>query len=299
MLAVSLDRNSHDPRRYRDRATGLVYRVLNDRGPHGGPDLAPILGGAAREVALDALDRDYVRCDVIERGSPVCATCGGEKFTVPGQRANLGWLCFHCHPRERAAAEAPYPEVPAVAVTIAPDGAVAETSAAPTATTTTLPAAPTTSAPSRVGRVATIPDGLPRSSYVLRAWAQASGLSARYFGCPVYLVGGALTDDDPRDLDLVVAMPDELFVCSYGDHPWQEGALRREIDAWETSKNDANPAPVWRRWARDCAKQSALLTLAVGRAVDFKVQPQRSFAAYDFKPRVRLDCAFMPEEKPL
>jgi len=148
-------------------------------------------------------------------------------------------------------------------------------------------------APSR--RTAQIPEGLPQSPFVLRAWAQASGLSSRYFGCPVYLVGSALRDDDPRDVDLVVAMPDELFVASYGDHPWRIGATHDELDAWETSKGDANPAPIWRRWARDCAKQSRLLTLSCGRAVDFKVQPLRAFDAYG-GTRVRLDCAFMPEE---
>lgn len=142
-------------------------------------------------------------------------------------------------------------------------------------------------------RAATIPAGLPHNCFVLRAWNHANGLSARYFGCPVYLVGGALRDDDPRDIDLVVEVPDELFVCLYGDHPRQTGAINRELDAWEMSRCDANPAPIWRRWARDCAKQSRTLTLSVGRAVDFKVQPQRSFDAHT-DPRVRLDCAFMP-----
>lgn len=144
-------------------------------------------------------------------------------------------------------------------------------------------------------RTAKIPEGLPTNSFVLRAWAQASNLSARYFGCPVYLVGGALRDEDPRDVDLVVAIPDDLFVNSYGENPWQVGAVQRELDAWETSKGDANPAPIWRRWARDCAKHSRLLTLSTGRAVDFKTQPVRAFDAYATKPRIRLDCAFMPE----
>lgn len=303
MLAVSARTyDINDLRRYRDRATGLVYRVIHDRGPSGGPDLAPVLGGAAREVTPDAIERDYLRCDVTERAAPVCSTCGGEKLTIPGQRANLGWLCGHCHPRERAAAEAPYPEAvtPAPTVAHAPafapsaPSAEAPAPAPPPATRTAPEAAPD----ARAGRVARMPDDLPRHPFALRAWALASGLSARYFGCPVYLVGGALRDDDPRDIDLVVAMPDDLFVHSYGDHPWRVGALHEELDAWEMSKDDANPAGIWRRWARDCATQSRRLTLAVARAVDFKVQPLRSFAVYDFKPRVRLDCVFMPEETP-
>lgn len=223
--------------------------------------------------------------------APRCGLCGAEKFTIPG--SGLGWLCGCC---DRESSGCPHKPAPVIAGTIAPDGTI---TGAPCATAHAAPEAPEAPAaprPSRVGRVATIPEGLPSNPFVLRAWAQASGLSARYFGCPVYLVGGALRDDDPRDIDIVVAMPDDLFVCSYGDHPWQTGATHREIDAWETSKDDAAPAPVWRRWARDCAKQSRALTLAIARAVDFKTQPLRSFAAYDFKPRIRLDCAFMPEE---
>ena len=42
-----------------------------------------------------------------------------------------------------------------------------------------------------------IPEGLPHIPCTLRAWAYASALSARYFGPPVYLVGGALRDPDP------------------------------------------------------------------------------------------------------
>ena len=177
--------------------------------------------------------------------------------------------------------------VEAIAVTVAPDGTVTQTTAAPTVTLAAVEAT--------FNRSARIPDDLPRSPFVLRVWAQASGLSARYFGCPVYLVGGALRDDDPRDVDIVVAMPDDLFVHSYGDHPWRVGAVHDGLDAWECSKNNAAPAPIWRRWARDRAKQSRLLTLSCARAVDFKVQPIRAFDAYA-GPRVRLDCAFMPEE---
>lgn len=213
--------------------------------------------------------------------APRCGLCGAEKFTIPG--SGLGWLCGCC---DRKSSGCTHKPAPGIAATIAPDGAVTQTPAASEA-----PAKP-----SRVGRIATMPEGLPGHVFALRVWAQASGLSARYFGSPVYLVGGALRDDDPRDIDLVVAMPDDLFVCSYGDHPWRIGAVHDELDAWESSKGDVNPAPVWRRWARDCAKQSRALTLAVGRAVDFKTQPLRSFAAHDFKPRVRLDCAFMPAE---
>lgn len=143
------------------------------------------------------------------------------------------------------------------------------------------------------GRSIRIPDGMPDHVFALRVWALASGLSARYCGAPVYLVGGALTDLDPRDIDLVVPLPDDLFVACYGDTPFRVGAVDSELAAWSDSLGSADPRPVWRRWARDCAKASRALTLAVGRAVDFKVQPEREFARHEGCPRLRLDCAFL------
>jgi hypothetical protein len=140
---------------------------------------------------------------------------------------------------------------------------------------------------------ATLPAGCPDTPAALRAWTYASSVSARYFGLPVYLVGGALVDKDPRDVDLVVPLPDELFAACYGDGPWSDGWVAREVNAWAASRNWPTPAAVWRRWARDCAKQSRHLTLLVGRAVDFKTQPEGEFARHAEKARVRLDCGFM------
>lgn len=137
----------------------------------------------------------------------------------------------------------------------------------------------------------TIPEGLPQTPCVLRAWIYASALSARYFGLPVYLVGGALRDFDPRDLDVVIPVPDDLFRAMHGD-PFGKVDLTR----WSSGLRDANPPAFWRRWARDCAKQSRVMTLFCGRTVDFKTQPQSYFDTYTDKPRIRLDCGLMPEE---
>lgn len=137
----------------------------------------------------------------------------------------------------------------------------------------------------------TIPEGLPHTPCVLRAWIYASALSARYFGLPVYLVGGALRDFDPRDLDVVIAVPDDLFRAMHGD-PFGKVDLAR----WSSGLRDANPPAFWRRWARDCAKQSRAMTLFCGRTVDFKTQPQSYFDTYSGLSRIRLDCGLTPEE---
>lgn len=129
----------------------------------------------------------------------------------------------------------------------------------------------------------------PDTPHVIRAWIYSSALSARYYGAPVYLVGSAVTSRDPRDIDIVIPLADELFVACYGD-PGEDTAL------WRTGLRTPSPPPIWRRWARDCAKQSYAMTMYVRRAVDFTTQPQSHFDTYAGK-RVRLDCRLMESER--
>jgi hypothetical protein len=124
------------------------------------------------------------------------------------------------------------------------------------------------------------------------------GLSAVYFGLPVYLVGGALTDPDPRDLDVVIILPDDLFAACYGDWgPLTEEhkkagftVAEREVGLWCRGTLGRELTPVWRRWARDCAKHNRSLSRQVGRRVDFKTQVE-SIAKHEHegKPRRRID----------
>ena len=113
---------------------------------------------------------------------------------------------------------------------------------------------------------------------VARAW----WLSARYYGAPVYLVGSAVTSDDPRDLDLVVILPDDLFVAAYGDR-----GTKQALNQWRygPSLDPADPPAIWRRWARDVARQGATLTAEFHTAVDFKTQCETFAAALDAMPR--------------
>ena len=136
-----------------------------------------------------------------------------------------------------------------------------------------------------------IPDGLPHTACVLRAWRFANALSARYYGCPVYLVGGATSDPDPRDIDIVVPVPDPLFVSMYADGD------PGELANWSNGMDMRIATPAWKRWARDCAKQGRELTLFCARAVDFKTQPESHFRDYDGQPRIRLDCGILRNEK--
>lgn len=203
--------------------------------------------------------------------APDCSKCGAGMFFIPGQLSNIGWLCPKCDaPKGKPVATLPVilpppPSQPVPAPVPAPE-----------------------QPPSRDS--ATIPTGLPHTSCVLRAWVYASALSARYFGLPVYIVGGALTDPNPRDVDIVIPMPDDLFLAAYGD------SKVFDMVRWESGMRDANPPAMWLRWARDCAKQSRAMTMFCARVVDFKTQPETYFKTFEGKPRVRLDCGIMRED---
>lgn len=116
----------------------------------------------------------------------------------------------------------------------------------------------------------------------------ANALSVRYCGSPVYLVGGALTDPDPRDIDIAIVMPDALFIAAYanGDGLPRSGD---PIGEWDLGGMSDDPPRIWRRWARDCAKQGADLTRRIGSPiVDFKTQPETWANRYELKPRRQL-----------
>ena len=112
---------------------------------------------------------------------------------------------------------------------------------------------------------------------------EARKFSARYYGGPVYLVGSAVTSDDPRDLDLVVVVPKALFYASYGAASADEG-----VELFRVAAACAEVPRPWQRWARDCARQSAELTMTLRRAVDFKVQSDRDAVTISDAPRVLL-----------
>src|SRR5687768_17223234 len=118
---------------------------------------------------------------------------------------------------------------------------------------------------------------------VLTMKAHATGVSARYFALPVYLVGSAITDPDPRDIDIVIPIPDHLFVHLYGDG-FEDVRLKWPQQYWI-----ADPPKIFIRWAVDCAKQSRHFTETCRRMVDFKTQPESLFQRYGTMPKIRLD----------
>ena len=138
----------------------------------------------------------------------------------------------------------------------------------------------------------------PKTPQVARLRRDANAIGALYFGAPVYLVGGALTDLDPRDLDVAVVLDDELFVAAYGDDADSvvPSGMRRStwfqgrVCQFSCDGITVDPGPMWRLWARDCAKWNARLTRTVHRRVDFKTQPATLAEIHHAgRPRARLD----------
>lgn len=97
---------------------------------------------------------------------------------------------------------------------------------------------------------------------------------ARYYGCDFYLVGSAQYHPNPRDIDIVVKIPDELFLNMYGDG----GALGETLDTWAHAVDKWEfTSNIWKMWARDIAKQGKELTMIATRQVDFKTHPATYF----------------------
>lgn len=122
--------------------------------------------------------------------------------------------------------------------------------------------------------------GEPWRAHILRGWANQ--VAAR-FAAPVYLVGSALFEEDPRDVDIVVILPDAAFAARYescGDFQ----ALGSQVSEGA------------RRWAADVAKIGGQLALFHRMNVDFKIQPQSHADRFYDGWRLRIDSVELVDE---
>lgn len=108
----------------------------------------------------------------------------------------------------------------------------------------------------------------------------ANGLALRYGG-PVYLVGGALTDEAPRDYDVRIIVPRNEFNRLYDV---ADITKRRVDDLYEYTSWE------WRR-GYDNLKQSRIMSSRMWVCVDLQIQSEQEANNYLGKPRLRLDSA--------
>ena len=131
-------------------------------------------------------------------------------------------------------------------------------------------------------RIRVLRAGWPKhaSKYLRKSLrTEANGLRGLY-GVPVYLVGSALFDsnEQPRDWDIRLALPDAEFKRRYGDP-----------ERWLFEGGDGNWTKVRWRWSDDCVKQSQRCSSNCGVLVDVQIYPESHAKRYRGRPRLRLD----------
>ncbi len=117
---------------------------------------------------------------------------------------------------------------------------------------------------------------------LLRGWANQ--IAAR-FNAPVYLVGSALREARPRDIDVRVVLSDEQFVGRYGiaaTAPYHLGL------------NDGGE-PLRLFW-RDVAKLGDWCARHHGLNIDFQIQSDALAGKYSGMQRLRIDTLDVPVE---
>lgn len=103
----------------------------------------------------------------------------------------------------------------------------------------------------------------------------ANQMYCRY-GQPVFLVGSSLNNDNPRDVDIRVTLPDDVFEARYGSvKEWREDTWRNE---WREARQ---------KWANDTAKLSSFASVCVKMNIDFQVIPE-SLEKDLFKDKVKV-----------
>jgi len=115
-----------------------------------------------------------------------------------------------------------------------------------------------------------------------------------FYGHPVYLVGSAIDKEFPRDVDLVIELPDKEFVTRYA---WNVKGFNDTIKVTEIINNWINSVVhgincddvVW-NWGQDCSKKSLQAIEFCQYNIDFKVHPVSYCKQFfDTNPKKKVD----------
>jgi len=90
------------------------------------------------------------------------------------------------------------------------------------------------------------------------------------YGHPVYLVGSQLTDKkEPRDVDVVCAIPDDEFALRFGNaNKWMEEGITGQY------------TEIRLKWIDECIKRWKEAVIETNLNIDFKIQPMCMFNEY-------------------
>lgn len=114
-------------------------------------------------------------------------------------------------------------------------------------------------------------------TYKLMFGGWANQIASR-FDAKVYLVGSVLYSDDPRDVDIRVVIPDDLFEARYGS------VLEWIDETWRTPWGECR-----QKWSRDIRKIGNDLARIYHLNIDFQIDPESVAKCHGDRPRVRLD----------
>ena len=109
----------------------------------------------------------------------------------------------------------------------------------------------------------------------LRGWAN---LMASRYGRPVYLVGGALKDACPRDIDVRVILSATEYEARFGS--WKN---------WSYALTSIDGMDEQRRWHLEIAKMNKQGAGQTHLPIDFQVEPLPEAMKYASERRQRLD----------
>jgi hypothetical protein len=120
---------------------------------------------------------------------------------------------------------------------------------------------------------------------------RVSNEMAALFGCRVYLVSHALTDEHARDTDIRAWMPDMDFYYRYQQFVDESVGIEELIKRWLTERATGEFTQLYWTWAYEMRKYSRHFQRVTGRNVDFQVHPATAWKPYLKNPRRRLDAA--------
>lgn len=98
----------------------------------------------------------------------------------------------------------------------------------------------------------------------------ANSIRALY-GHPVYLVGSQITgSEEPRDVDIIIAIPDDEFTIRFGD-----------VNSWYQEGLTGEYTEIRWKWAAECNKRWKEACLETELNIDFKIQPFGMFKGFE------------------
>lgn len=128
-----------------------------------------------------------------------------------------------------------------------------------------------------------------REKFLLRFRRNANALALRY-GAPVWLVGGALRDDDPRDWDVRIILSFEDLKRAYGEPFKRMISTRQGKTVIMRTQDTLFDFAEW-EWLRgyDNVKVSRRMSHRMCAPVDFQIQTEQEASAWRRRQRIRLD----------